>query len=158
MRTTFALCILAAIGCAPPARTYDSECPWTPSQFNLVVETFADAWFNRFDQALDFRELDVDCQPGRTVLWDSSDGTVKRAHGVTLHRTEILIPVANKPLLVDTTFAHELVHVALWQLHDDPDDESHAAGDGTWLPDHDTFVADINSDSTLRAATARASP
>lgn len=73
----------------------------------------------------------------RRDTWRLSDGT--RVSG-TAHQGRIELRYMPAPW--DTALAHELVHLALWDLDGDPD-RTHAAPPGPWTSEHDEVIRDL---------------
>lgn len=144
-----ALAIVLASGCAsgwePPTFT---GCPWSDDEGVAFVDLASEAWAFRFDGTADYRGLLVECQPGQLVTWTSrADGRAHdEASGVMLSEAHVAVAVGGAERPHDTRLAHELVHVALSQTQGDPDDASHAEGDGPWGPEHDDLIRDLNAE------------
>lgn len=118
-------------GCARAPRFVG--CPYSDDDMRSVVDDVRGRWVERFasDPRDAFDSLTVECRDSAEVAfwWRGHERT---AFGVTLRRDLVLLPTGrdhevaarwglSAPTARESALAHELAHVALWDLHDDPD-------------------------------------
>jgi hypothetical protein len=113
-----------------------------PEQVDQAIMDFIDEWGRTFGggRVALFEEIE-----GALITWHAGDSfpnprpSGKNLRGLTVDKRRIEVAARDGPI-GNTALFHELVHLALWNLNDDPDwdhDGDQAEG---WTKDHDIMI------------------
>lgn len=91
------------------------------------------------------------------ITWSEEEKTVGSAYSINgkLLKNPNVIGLAISPTILwshvgdtgyisDTSLVHELVHLALWSINDDPDPDHEGGNHHGWTARHSVFIADLN--------------
>lgn len=149
MKTLFTSLTIALALSACATTTSGERCEaFSKAEFAAVERDFVAAWKRKVPSQADEVERAIEAAGVRCVGKPFPSGLGVVTLGVTVSPSEIVIatkfPSGERLPLRTGAYIHELVHLALWNLEDDPD-VNHGESGGPWADFHNAIIIETRA-------------
>mgnify|MGYP001577520469 CR=1 FL=1 len=129
------------------------DCPWSMKQNILASDmyqaAYAETFLNNDYDGIEvpMNSVFVECKEGVsfTTVW-VEDGREYDMYGFTQSRTLIEINTPESLMIGDSTFFHEMTHVTLWYLSNEPDPDHEEEKYSGWTKKHNEMIQNLQQE------------
>jgi hypothetical protein len=133
----------------------------SPAIQDDALLAFVDAWdkagFPRSRQLIDhFKNLSIEWRFGDYFTdprVKDSDGELLKMRGWTPNAKHIIVAIWKDATLGNTAFFHELTHVALWVIFNEPDPDHEGEKYAGWSAAHSAMISELKQDYSRKFGT-----
>jgi hypothetical protein len=139
----------------PHTRAYVKGEGPSPAMQDDALLAFADLWgqhgFPKQKKLIEhFKELHIEWRFGDYFTDPKLNNGELKARGWTPSPKHIVVAIWNDAALGHTAFFHELTHVALWVLYNEPDPDHEGEKYAGWTAEHTAMISELKKEYSLR--------